>query len=499
MSTAERIPASGPGTGRNPWAVFALLAVAQFVVVLDAGIVYVALPSIQRELGFSPSGLAWVMDAYMVMFGGFMLLAGRAADLVGRRRLLVIGLVLFAVASLACGVAAESWQLVAARAGQGLGAALVSPVAIALITDIFDEGPDRYKAMGMFAGVGGLAGASGVLIGGVLTAITWELAFLINVPIILVVLAIGLRVLPRTEPTAVGGVDVTGALAGTAGLCVLLYAVLSGGVSGWLDGATPAYFAAAVLLLGAFVMRQMRAAGPLIPRVILRLRNVVLGNVANAATGALMFGVFYVTSLFLQQVRGYAPLEAGLITAPISLTLFVVSQLTIRLFGRLSPLHALVAGLGVQGAALAWWGATAGPQTNIVTTFVLPGMLWGAGMGAAIVSAFVVCTSGLHGAVQGAASGLVSTTLQIGGAIGVAVLSTVAHGSQGAVPDPVAQSAAQGTALWAAAGLAAVAATIVLVSLRGAIRPPAHHGPGHDGPDAHGAGAPGPAATRADV
>ncbi len=252
-----------------------------------------------------------------------------------------------------------------------------------------------------------------------------------------------------------------------------------------------AYFAVAVLLLGAFVFRQMRAASPLIPRVILRLRNVVLGNAANAATGALMFGVFYVTSLFLQQVRGYSPLEAGLRTAPISLTLFVVSQLTIRLFGRLSPLHALVAGLGVQGVALAWWAATAGPETSIVTTFVLPGMLWGA--------------------VQGAASGLVSTTLQIGGAVGVAVLSTVAHGAQGSAPDAAAQSAAQGTALWVAAGLAVVAAVIVLVSLRGAIQPPAHHGPDRSGQDqpgrdqhgpvrqaggAHGASGP---AARADV
>lgn len=495
MSTAERTPISGRTAGRNPWAVFALLAVAQFVVVLDAGIVYVALPSIQRELGFGPSGLAWVMDAYLVMFGGFMLLAGRAADLIGRRRLLVTGLVLFAVASLGCGLAAESWQLVAARAGQGLGAALVSPVAIALITDLFDEGPERYRAMGMFAGVGGLAGASGVLIGGVLTAVTWELAFLINVPIILVVLVIGLRVLPGTRPTAAGGVDLTGALAGTAGLCVLLYAVLSGGAAGRLGGSTVAYLAVAVLLLGAFVVRQARGTAPLIPRAILKLRTVVLGNVANAATGALMFGVFYVTSLFLQQVRGYSPLEAGLRTAPISLTLFVVSQLTIRLFGRLSPLHALVAGLGVQGLALAWWGATAGPRTDIVTTFVLPGMLWGAGMGAAIVSAFVVCTSGLHGAVQGAASGLVSTTLQIGGAIGVAALSTVAHGARGTVPDAAAQSAAQGTALWAAAGLAVLAAAIVLASLRGAVQRRAGHGPdGHasrrPAPEAPGVPAP---------
>src|SRR5215207_366409 len=160
---------------RSPWRVFALLAVIQFLVVLDASIVYIALPSIQTELGFSQYGLAWVMDAYMLTFGGFMLIGGRAADVLGRRRVLVVGLVVFAAASLACGIAAHSWQLVAARAAQGLGAAIVSPAAMALVTDIFDEGPDRYKAMGMFGGIGGLAGATGVLIGGVLAAIAWQL------------------------------------------------------------------------------------------------------------------------------------------------------------------------------------------------------------------------------------------------------------------------------------------------------------------------------------
>jgi len=258
MNQAGLAAGTDARVGRNPWAVFGLLAVAQFMVVLDAGIVYVALPSIQRDLGFSQAGLAWVMDAYMLAFGGFMLLGGRAADLLGRRRVLVVGLVLFAVASLACGISTGAWQLIASRAGQGLGAAMVSPVAMALITDIFPEGPDRYKAFGLFGGVGGLAGASGVLFGGVLTAIAWQLAFLINVPIILGVLLVGLRMLPRRPPTATGGVDLLGALIGTGGLCLLLYAILRGGSQGWGSAPTVASFVVAVALLSGFVARPHR-------------------------------------------------------------------------------------------------------------------------------------------------------------------------------------------------------------------------------------------------
>jgi len=505
MSGAGLGTATGRAVGRNPWAVFGLLAVAQFMVVLDAGIVYVALPSIQVDLGFSQAGLAWVMDAYMLAFGGFMLLAGRAADLIGRRRVLVVGLVLFALTSLACGVSQDSWQLVVARAGQGLGAAMVSPVAIALITDTFEDGPDRYKALGLFAGVGGLAGATGVLFGGLLTAVAWQLAFLINVPIILGVLVIGLRMLPQSRPMATGGVDVVGAVVGTGGLCLLLYAILRGGSAGWTTTPTLVTGAVAIALLAAFVVRQLTSAAPLIPRMLLRLRNVLLGNLANAATGALMFGIFYVVSLYLQQVRHYSPLQAALLTMPISIALFIASQITIRAFGRFTPIAALVAGLVIQAVALAWWAGTIGPQSNVVTSFVLPGMLWGFGMGAGIVAAFVVCTSGLHGAVQGAASGLVSTTLQIGGAMGVAGLSTVAHhGGTGPGVAADALAAGQAGALWAAAGLAIVAAIPILLGLRGARAAAGHHGPGghggpghggpgHGGPGGHGPGSHGPA------
>ncbi|OLF09579.1 MFS transporter [Actinophytocola xanthii] len=453
------------GTGSSPWRTFTLLAATQFMVVLDAGIVYVALPSIQRQMDFSPAGLAWVMDAYMLAFGGFMLLGGRAADLLGRRRVFLVGLVVFAAASLACGLSTQAWQLVGARAAQGLGAAIVSPAAMALIIELF-EGEDRHKALGVFGGIGGLAGATGVLFGGLLTSVGWQWTFLVNVPVILVVLVRSLRVLPSTGHRAEGGLDLVGALTSTGGLCLALYGILRLGGDGWGTGAAAALAGSAALLL-AFLARQLLATAPLIPRTLFRVRAVVLGNLANTAVGGLMFGVFFLVTLYLQSVRGYSPLVAALATVPISLALFAGSQLAIRAFGRIRPVAALAGGLLVQAFALADWALVLAPRGNLLTSFVLPGMVWGAGLGASVVAAFVVCTSGLHGPVQGAASGMVSTTLQVGGAVGLAVFSaTAARHTETALADgtgPVeAMAAGHALALWAAAVLAVLAIPVVV-------------------------------------
>lgn len=425
MSTAESRSATRSVAARSPWQIFALLATAQFIVVLDTSVVYIALPSIQRDVGFNDAGLAWVMDAYILAFGGFLLLGGRAADLFGRRRVLVVGLVLFLLASLACGLADEAWILVAARAAQGFAAAVVSPSAMSLVTDTFPPGPDRYKALGMFGGVGGLAGATGVLIGGLLTSVGWQWAFLVNIPLVLIVLALVVRMVPSAGRAASGTLDLPGALLGSAGVCLGLYAIISGGGHGW----DPTVFTAlggAVLLLVGFVLRQLRAATPLVPRSLFRLSNVVLGNLANAAAGALMFGMFFVVTLHLQAVRGYPPLVAALAMAPISVALFLGSQVTIRRIGRLGPVRALGLGMAAQAVAALWWALTIVADSGFVATFLLPGVLFGAGLGASIVGAFVVCTDRVSGAEQGAASGLVNTTLQLGGAIGVAVLGTIA-------------------------------------------------------------------------
>lgn len=443
----------------NPWVVFSVLAVTQFMVVLDATIVYIALPSIQRELGFSPTDLAWVMDSYILTFGGIMMLGGRTADLLGRRRVLFLGLIWFGLASLACGLSTEAWHIVVARTAQGLGAAFIAPAALALVTDTFPEGPARYKALGIFGSIGGIAGAVGTLLGGLLTAIAWQWAFLINVPIVVVVLVFGARLLAAKPPMAVGGVDLVGILTSTGGLTLLLLALLRGGVQGWTSMTVVLEFAGAVLLLAAFVVRQATARAPMIPRVLLRIRGILLGNAANIVAGALLFGVFLILTLFLQLVRGYAPLQAALWTLPVSASLFLGSNLVPRLFGSISPADALTAALGIQAVGLAWWAVSLGVTGPIVISFVLPAMVWSFGCGVALVAAFVVCTSGVPGMAMGAASGVVSTTLQVGGALGIAVLTILAHraGEPADAVQPVQQMAAgQAEALWGATAIAVV-------------------------------------------
>jgi len=449
----------------NPWIVFSVLAVTQFIVVLDASIVYVALPSIQRDLGFSPTDLAWVMNAYILAFGGIMMLGGRAADLLGRRRVLFLGLTWFGLASLACGISTEAWHIVAARTAQGLGAALVAPAALALVTDTFPEGPSRFKALGIFGGIGGIAGAAGTVAGGLLTTIAWQWAFLINVPIVIAVLAVGARLLTATPPAAAGGVDVFGVVTGAGGLCLLLLALLRGGVQGWTSTTVVLELAGAAVLLVAFAVRQATAQAPVIPLVLVRMRGVVLGNAANIVAGALLFGVFLVLTLFLQLVRGYAPLQAALWTLPISASLFLGSNLMPRLFGRISPVDALTAALGIQAAGLAWWAVSLGASGHIVTSFVLPAMVWSLGCGAALVAAFVVGASGVRGPAMGAASGLISTTLQVGGALGVAVLTIISQrAGQPADADQRIQALANGQAeaLWGAAVIAALGVALML-------------------------------------
>ncbi|WP_412540820.1 malonic semialdehyde reductase [Longispora sp. K20-0274] len=491
MQSTLLSPAMEARRERNPWAVFALLAVTQFMVVLDTGIVYVALPSIQRDLGMSQVGLAWVMDAYILTFGGFMLLGGMAADRLGRRQVLYGAMVFFGLASLACGLATAPWEIIAARAAQGLGAAVVSPAALALVTDTFKEGPDRYKALGIFGGIGGIAGAAGTLLGGVLTAISWQWAFLVNVPLVVVLLVIGAQMLPEGTRYPNGRMDLIGALTSTSGLCLLLYVVLHVGSQGWNTATIGSAVAGAVLLAG-FVVRQLRAESPLIPRALFRLRNVVLGNVANAVAGGLLFGVFFTVTLYLQLVRGYSPLQAALGIVPISVFFFLGSQVAFRLFGKVGgPVNALAGGLVIQAVGLAWWALALSPTGNVLTASVLPGIVWGLGGGIVIVSAFVVCTSGLHGPVMGAASGLVSTTLQIGGALGVAVLSVVASrraASVTATSPGEALTAGHAAALWVAMGLALLAVPVMLW-LRSTWRPAAH---GHDdhAPAAHDDAAP---------
>ncbi|WP_310723945.1 MFS transporter [Streptomyces sp. N2A] len=457
----------GPAA-RPPWAVFFLLAVIQFMVILDGSMVVSAIPSIQRDLDFSPSSIAWVLDAYMLAYGGFLLVGGKAADTFGRRRLFSAGLVIFTVASLACALSADSWQLIAARVAQGLGAALVSPAAFALVTDLFEEGPVRNRAMVLWGGMNGVGGAAGVLLGGLFSAVAWQLAFLINIPVGALVLLLALRRLPKGRPTATGGIDLTGALACTGGLTLVIYAAVRGGAQGWLAPATLLELAGAAALFAAFALRQRTARTPLVPRVLFRMPNVVLGNAANLLAGAILLGGFTVASFYLQQARGLGPVPAAALLVPPNVAALVASQLSGRLITRIGAVGTLLTTLLVQAAAAAWWALALDAHAPLLTAFVLPSMVWCAALGAALPSLYVVCTGGLTEDVAGSASGWVQTTMAAGNAIGAAVLTAVAAEHTTSLASPTgadALTAGYATALWVAAGLA-VAGTLLTVRLR---------------------------------
>ncbi|GAB1508147.1 MFS transporter [Actinophytocola sp. KF-1] len=447
---------------RSPWVAFCVLAGAQFLLVLDVSVVLVALPSIQDSVGFSQTGLAWVLNAYGLTFGGFLLLGGRAADVFGHKRVLLAGLAALTITSVLCAISTEPWQLVAARAGQGLSAAVACPAAMALVLGLFTAEADRTKGLSIFASVGAVSGVLGTAFGGPLTSIGWQWVFLFNAPVAVVLLVAAVRLVPAPPTPRATGMDLTGAVTATAGMCALIWAVLNADGAGWLAGSTVTGFALAVVLLGAFAYRQTRAVAPLIPRELFRLRTVVFGNLANLMVGALMFGIFMVLTLHLQQDRAYSPVRASLTTLPICVALFLGSQSLPRVLRRVAPPLALAGTLALLGAGLLWWTLTLSADGNIVTSFVLPGMVWSFGAGAGIVAGYVVCTAGVAGPAAGAASGLVNTTLQVGGAIGVAIFSTVAA----AHSDQVVGNA---TAL--ASGIA-LAALGVLLALRAARRSP---------------------------
>ena len=462
-------PASGTagttGTtgGLSPWAMFSVLALIEFMSVMDASVVNIALPSIRDDLGFSTTGLAWVVDAYLLGFAGFLLLAGRAADVIGRRRLFITGVVLFTAASLGCGLSADDWQLVVARLLQGLGAALVTPAALALITDIFPESGERNKALGLFTGMAGVAAPVGLVLGGLLTTVGWQWIFVINVPIGIGILLAALRLLPATGPQADGRLDVVGAVTATAGLLMLILAMSHGGAQGWSSTATLAEFAAAAVLLAAFVVRQRTAADPVLPSVLLRMRPLVIGNVAFALVGTLLISTFFIITIYLQQVLGYGPAKAGLSYVPVPLAMLIGTQVAPRVL-RFGPQNILMCGVLVQAAALASWALVIDVDGNYLTGFMLPAVVCSFGLGMSIVSSFVVCTMGLTGPVAGAGSGLATTTYQAGGAIGLAVLVAVAdaraHSLTGARQPLEALVSGQQLALWCSAGVALTAAVL---------------------------------------
>jgi EmrB/QacA subfamily drug resistance transporter len=411
----------------NPWVVLVLICLAQFMVVLDATIVNVALPSIQKDLQLSEGSLQWIVNAYTLVFGGFLLLGGRAGDLLGRKRLFLIGLVIFTAASLVDGLATSEGMLVGARALQGLGAALISPAALSIISTTFKEGAERARALGVWAAIAIGGAAVGLILGGLLTQyFSWPWIFFVNVPVGIAVFLLALRLVPESrDALAHRSYDVAGAVTVTGGLMALVYAIVDAQSAGWGSARTLGFFALAVILLVAFAVIELRAKAPLVRLSIFRMRSLLTANVSMFLAMSGMFAMFFFNTLYIQRVLGYGPLEAGLaflpFTAGVMISAGIASQFATRLGVR--PVAAVGMLLAAAGLAL----LTQLPVHGSYATNVLPAIaLSSLGMGAVFMPLTLIATTGLDNEDQGLASGLFNTSQQVGGALGLAVLSTLA-------------------------------------------------------------------------
>jgi EmrB/QacA subfamily drug resistance transporter len=409
------------------WTALILLCAAQFVVVLDASIVNVALPSIGKGLHFSEQNLPWVVNAYVIAFGGFLLLGGRAADLLGRRRVFMVGLAVVAISSLAAGFAATQGQLIAARAAQGLGAAIISPAALSIVTSLFRDGSERNKALGAWGAVAGSAGAAGVLLGGILTqGLGWEWVLWVNVPVSLIALALTPGLLPESRSeSATRHFDAAGAVAITAGLSLLAYALLDASSSGWGSTKIVSLLGLSVALIAAFIWIELRSRSPLVPFRIFRLRTLTGANVVGLLLGASLFSMFFFISLYMQQVLGYSAIHAGLSYLPLALSIIVAAGLGGQLVTRFGFKPILAAGMAFVALGLLWFSQVS-VGGGFLTDILGPSVLAAIGLGFGFVTSTIAAVSGVQEHEQGIASGLINTSQQIGGALGLAVLSTIA-------------------------------------------------------------------------
>ena len=421
-------PAVTPAVAyRRRWIALAVLAMADFMVILDASIVNVALPSIGRALGLSQGGLSWVVNAYVLTFGGFLLLGGRLADLLGRRRMFMAGLAVFSAASLAGGLAPSGAALVAARAVQGLAAAVLAAAALSLVTATFAEGPERNRAMGIWGSVAGSGAAAGVLLGGVLTtSLGWRWTLFVNVPIGVACAAAAPRLIAESRaPGEDRGFDLAGAITVTTGLGALVYGLVGAGSAGWAAPRTVASLAAAAALLTAFVVIEQRARGPLFPFSIFRHPVLRAANVIMLPTGAALLSLFFVLSLYEQQVLRYSALQAGLSQLPLAITIIAAAGLASRLTSQAGLKPTLLAGLVLFAAGLAW--LTRVTDTSSFAVGILgPSLLIGAGLGLAFVALTIGSVTGTEPREAGLASGLINSSQQVGGALGLAVAATIA-------------------------------------------------------------------------
>jgi EmrB/QacA subfamily drug resistance transporter len=424
---AMSAPASSRSGHVNPWLVLVLVCMAQFMVILDATIVNVALPSIQADLEMSNADLQWIVNAYTLVFGGFLLLGGRAGDLVGRKRIFLVGVVIFTGASLLNGLAPNSEVLIVCRGLQGLGAALIAPAALSIITTTFAEGAERTKAMSVWAAIAVGGGAVGLVLGGILVeAFSWPWIFFVNIPVGIAVFIAALRYVPESkDERAHKSFDLAGAVAVTAGLLILVYAIVKAQEKGWGSLHTLGVGGIALALLGAFVLIERRSIEPLVRLSIFRVRTVRAANVAMFFVAAGLFAMFFFNTLYLQRVLGYSPLQAGLAFLPFTAGIIIGAGLSQGLVAKVGARELPLVGMTMAIAGMLLF-IRLQPGGEYVTDF-LPGvMLASIGMGLTFVPVTLIATSGIPDSDAGLASGLFNTSQQIGGALGLAMLSTFA-------------------------------------------------------------------------
>jgi EmrB/QacA subfamily drug resistance transporter len=463
------------------WSALALIVTAQFMVILDVAIVNVALPSIKSSLGFSTSSLQWVISAYAILFGGTLLLGGRLADLLGRRRLFIAGLAVFAASSLLCGIAWSAGSLIAFRALQGLGGAMLAPAALSLLMTTFTEGRERNTALGIYGAASGSGAAAGVLLGGVLTSyLSWTWIFFVNVPVGVAAIALTPWLLRESRADLDHRhFDVAGAVSVTAGLMLLVYAMTRATTDGWGTASTLGLLAGAVALVAAFVVIELRSKAPLLPLRIFRARTLSAANATMAIVGAVAFSEFFLLTLYLQDVLHYSPIQSGVAFTGFALTVVVVSNLAQLIVGRVGVRATLTAGLLVSAVSVAL--LTRLPVHGHYFWDLFPGfVLGGAGMGLSFVPVTIASLSGVERADAGVASGLINTSRQIGGAIGIAAISAIAASSSGrylsvhpAAASGVALDHGYQTGLYVLAGLLVAGAVLAA----GVVRPVPHAAP----------------------
>ena len=451
------------------WRAFAVLAVAYFMTIVDLTIVNVALPTIGRDLHFSESGLQWVVTAYGLTFGGLLLLGGRAADLLGRRRIFLLGLTIFTAASLACGLARDDVFLIVMRGVQGLGAAVVLPAALSIVMNTFAEGADRNKALGLWGGLGAAGATVGLITGGLLTKYAgWEYIFLLNVPIGVAALLLAPRVVPESRlETVRRRYDPLGGLTVTGGLLLLVYAISTAPQDGWASGKTIGSLIVAGLLLIAFVLVEARVEAPLLPLRIFRMRGVTGANAVGFLLGGSFFAFIFIGTLYMQQVLGYSALTTGLAWLAASLTSVALAGLSQLLVTRIGPAAILATGMAlITGGTL--WATRVGVHGSFWADLAGPFFVAGAGTAFAFIPISIAGLTGVAERDAGLASGLLNTAQQLGGALGVAVTSTVAASHTGTLVASKRSSAAALTggfqwALWVCTAIAVLAVPVSLV------------------------------------